>query len=312
MRLKVGRPDIAEYADRFDVPAAGREFGVTFLGVASLLFDDGHDPVLTDGFFSRPPVLQVGFRKLVPDAERIERVLARIGIERLAAVLPVHTHYDHALDSAAVAARTSATLVGGESAAHIGRGGGLPADRIVVVESGQQLTYGSFTLTHIASAHCPPDRYPGTITAPVVPPARVTSYLCGEAWSIIVEHTSGRSALVQGSAGYVPGSLEGRRADVAYLGVGQLGLCNDDYINSYWQHTVRAVRARRAVLIHWDEFFSPLDRPLRALPYAADDLDATMRRLDRLAQRDGVTLHFPTVFRREDPWRGLTPAGSGL
>jgi L-ascorbate metabolism protein UlaG (beta-lactamase superfamily) len=306
MRLKFGRPDIGKYADRFDVPPAGRDFGVTFLGVATLLFDDGNAPVLTDGFFSRPPVLDVGFRKLAPDLHRIDSALAKAGIDRLAAVLPVHTHYDHALDAAAVAARTGATLVGGESAGHVGRGGGLPADRIAVVSSGQQLTFGAFSLTHIASAHCPPDRYPGTITAPVVPPARVTSYLCGEAWSIIVEHTSGRSALVQGSAGYVPGSLDGRRAEVAYLGVGQLGLCDDDYVNAYWQHTVRAVGARRAVLIHWDEFFRPLDQPLRALPYAADDLDATMRRLDRLAGRDGVTLHFPTVWQREDPWRGLT------
>ena len=40
MRLKFGRPDINAYADRFDVPIAGpKELGVTFLGVATLLFD---------------------------------------------------------------------------------------------------------------------------------------------------------------------------------------------------------------------------------------------------------------------------------
>lgn len=306
MRLKRGRPDVARYADRFDVPPAGPGFGVTFLGVASLLFDDGNAPVLTDGFFSRPPILKVGFRKIGPDEARIAGVLAKAGIDQLAAVLPVHTHFDHALDSAAVAVRTGATLVGGESAAHIGRGGGLPADRINVVTSGQRLTFGSFTLTFVASAHCPPDRYPGAISAPVAPPARVTAYRCGEAWSILVEHTSGRTALVQGSAGYVPGSLDGLHADVAYLGVGQLGLCDDDYVNAYWQHTVRAVGAQRAVLIHWDDFFRPLDLPLRALPYAGDDLDATVRRLDQLAARDGVPLHFPTVWQREDPWRGLS------
>jgi hypothetical protein len=60
------------------------------------------------------------------------------------------------------------------------------------------------------------------------------------------------------------------------------------------------------VLIHWDDFFRPLDRPLRALPYAGDDLDATMRVLVPLAERDGVTLHFPTLWRSEDPWRSLT------
>jgi hypothetical protein len=44
------------------------------------------------------------------------------------------------------------------------------------------------------------------------------------------------------------------------------------------------------------------DAPLRALPYAGDDLDATMRVLTRLADQDGVALSFPTVWRREDPW----------
>ena len=36
----------------------------------------------------------------------------------------------------------------------------------------------------------------------------------------------------------------------------------------YWTETVRAVGARRVVLIHWDDFFRPLSKPLRALPYA--------------------------------------------
>ena len=302
MRLKLGRPDISRYADRFDVPVAADDFAVTFLGVASLLFDDGKHAVLTDGYFSRPPLRKVGFGKITPDERRVDDTLTRAGISRLDAVLPVHTHFDHALDSAVVALRTGATMVGGESAANVGRGGGLPPERINVVTSGQRVPFGSFAVTLVESAHCPPDRYPGTITEPVVPPARADAYRCGEAWSMLVEHAAGRTALVQGSAGYVAGSLDGLHADVVYLGVGQLGLCDDDYVEAYWQHVVRAVEARRAVLIHWDDFFRPLDEPLRALPYAGDDLDATMRRLDRLAERDGVTLHFPTAWRREDPW----------
>ena len=164
------------------------------------------------------------------------------------------------------------------------------------------MTYGGFTLTLVESHHCPPDRFPGAITEPVVPPVKVGAYKCGEAWSILVEHASGRTALLQGSAGYVAGSLAGRRADVAYLGVGQLGVQSEDYLRAYWAETVEAVGARRVVLTHWDDFFRPLDQPLRALPYAGDDLDVTMRVLDGLAREQGVTLHLPTVWRREDPW----------
>ena len=127
------------------------------------------------------------------------------------------------MDSAVVAGRTGAVLVGGESTANVGRGGGLPEDRIRVVGDGEQALYGAFTLDFVVSDHCPPDRFPGTITEPVVPPVKASAYHCGEAWSVLVTHTSGRTALVQGSAGFVAGSLQGRSAEVAYLGVGQLG-----------------------------------------------------------------------------------------
>ena len=65
---------------------------------------------------------------------------------------------------------------------------------------------------------------------------------------------------------------------------------------------MRTVGARRVVLIHWDDFFRPLDKPLRALPFAADDLDVSMRMLTRLAAEDGVGLHLPTLWQRADPW----------
>src|SRR6478735_4913987 len=85
-------------------------------------------------------------------------------------VVPVHTHYDHALDSAVVAEMTDALLVGGESAANIGRGHGLPEERIRVATPNEPMTYGAFTITVVESHHCPPDRSPGTIDEPVVPP----------------------------------------------------------------------------------------------------------------------------------------------
>jgi L-ascorbate metabolism protein UlaG (beta-lactamase superfamily) len=311
MRMKPGRPRLEGYADLFDVPAADGDFAVTFLGVSTLLLDDGEHAVMTDGFFSRPSLLRVGLGRIAPDDGRIDSALSRLDREapgvagRLRAIVPVHTHVDHVLDSAAVARRTGAELAGGRSAAMVGRGAGLPDDRLRVVASHEPVAYGSFTLTWVESAHCPPDRYPGAIEEPVVPPARASAYRCGEAWSLLVRHSSGRTALVQGSAGYVPRALDACAADVAYLGVGQLGVLPEDYLHAYWTSTVEAVGAREVVLTHWDDFFRPLDRPLRALPYAGDDLDVTLRTLRGLADAQGVALRLPTVWRREDPWAAL-------
>jgi L-ascorbate metabolism protein UlaG (beta-lactamase superfamily) len=305
MRLKLGRPDIARYSDRFDVPAAQPDapLSATWLGVATLLLDDGSSALLTDGFFSRPGMAAVAAGKMAPSAARVDGCLARAKVSRLEAVIPVHTHYDHVMDSALVADRTGALLVGGESAASVGRGHGLPEDRIVVACSGEPIQLGAFDVTLIESHHCPPDRFPGVIDAPLTPPVKVSAYRCGESWSMLVGHRpSGRRLLIQGSAGFVKGALTGQRADAAYLSVGQLGLHPRSYLVDYWTETVRAVGARRVILIHWDDFFRPLSKPLRALPYAGDDLDVSIRVLDELAAQDGVTLHMPTVWRREDPW----------
>lgn len=305
MRLKLGRPDLGEYAHRFTVPAAAPDapLRVTWLGVSTQLIDDGSSALLTDGYFSRPGLARLRFGKVAPMPARVDGCLARAGVRDLAAVVAVHTHIDHVLDSALVAERTGAMLVGGESAANVGRGHGLAEDRLIVATPDQPITLGSYDVTLVESRHCPPDRFPGHISAPVVPPVRVGAYRCGEAWSAVVAHRpSGRRLLIVGSAGFVPGALADHHAEVVYLGVGQLGLQPRQYLVDYWSETVRAVGARTVVLTHWDDFFRPLSKPLRALPYAGDDLDVSMRILSELAEADGIALHLPTVWRREDPW----------
>lgn len=305
MRLRPGRPDLARYAHRFTVPAAAPDapLSVTWLGVTSMLIDDGSSALLTDGYFSRPGLARVALGKVSPSAARIDGCLARAGARQLAAVIPLHTHVDHALDSAAVAERTGAVLMGGESAANIGRGQGLSNGRIIVASPGSPITLGGYEIILVESHHCPPDRFPGVITSAVIPPVKASAYKCGEAWSALVTHLhSGRRLLLVGSAGFIPGALAGRSAEVVYLGIGQLGLQPRQYLVDYWNETVRAVGASTVVATHWDDFFRPLSKPLRALPYAGDDLDVTMRILGELAEADGVALHLPTVWRREDPW----------
>ncbi|MEM6106422.1 MBL fold metallo-hydrolase [Mycobacterium sp. 050272] len=304
MRLRLGRPDIARYADRFDAPAADADgLSATWMGVATLLIDDGSSALMTDGYFSRPSLARVAAGRLSPSAVRVDGCLARAKVSRLSAVIPVHTHVDHVMDSALVADRTGALLVGGESAANVGRGHGLPEDRLMIAVPGEPIRLGAFDVTLIESHHCPPDRFPGVIDAPLVPPVKASAYRCGESWSTLIQHLpSDKRLLIQGSAGFVKGALAGQRAEAVYLSVGQLGLQPRSYLLDYWAETVQAVGARRVILIHWDDFFRPLSKPLRALPYAGDDLDFSIQVLDELATRDGVALHMPTVWRRENPW----------
>jgi L-ascorbate metabolism protein UlaG (beta-lactamase superfamily) len=260
---------------------------VTWLGVTTLLFDDGETRILTDGFFSRPGLLDLALdRAVAPDVGGIERALAEAGIVRLAALIPVHSHYDHAMDAGEVAKRTGALVVGSASTAQVARGAGLPEERIAVPAEGEPLRFGAFTVTLRRSRHAPIDGgqppFPGTIDAPLVPPAPVSAWREGASWSITVAHPRG-TALVQGSAGYVDGALEGVPADVVLLGVGGLAGLGREYTERYWRETVGRSGARRVFPIHWDDFSLPYG-DLRGFPRALGDLGASLGWLSELAR----------------------------
>jgi L-ascorbate metabolism protein UlaG (beta-lactamase superfamily) len=144
----------------------------------------------------------------------------------------------------------------------------------------------------------------GEITAPLIPPARATEYLDGGSYALLIEH-GGRNLLVNGSAGFVPGALRGRDAEVVFLGITGLGTRDDDYRDAYWREVVDAVGAKRVVPIHWDDFTLPLDRPLEAMPRLLDDIPLSMTFLLERAKDRGVDVRLATEWQLVDPFAGL-------
>ncbi len=271
---------------------------VMFVGVATLLFDDGETAIMTDGYFSRPA--QSNLRAILPDREGISKALKRAGVTSLAAVIPVHSHFDHALDSPIVAMQTGALLVGSSSTANIGRGYGLPEERIRTVKFGDSLSFGRFKVHFLQSAHLPAGYAPGPITAPLTVPAAASAFGQGDAYSLLIEH-EGRRILVQGSAGFVPGALQGRSADVVYLGTGGLSTRDAAYQAAYWQEIVRTVGARRVIPIHWDNFFRPLEDGL--VPGA--DFPRMMESLRERGKPDGIDIRLSPQWVATDPFVGM-------
>ena len=301
------RPAIDRYQALALAPASDDGgLRVTFLGVSTLLIRDASAAVLVDGFFTRPGLIATALGRIAPDPARIDAGLARAGIERLDAVIAMHSHYDHAMDSPLVAIKTGAVVVGSPSTANIARGLGLAEDRVRVVRGTETLHFGDLALTLVPSRHFPHGKAMGEISEPLVPPVRALDYLEGGSFSLLVER-DGRALLVQASAGYVEGALAGRHADVVYLGVGLLGSKDEAYRDAYWRETVTAVGARRVIPIHWDDFTRGLDQPLVALPRLLDDLGASMAFVTARAARDDVDVRWPVVGISTDPLAGLEP-----
>ncbi len=282
---------------------------VSFLGVATLLLDDGDTAILTDGFFSRPGKLQTLLGQVAPDLDAISRGLQRAGIPsrtgKLAAVIPVHSHYDHAMDAPEVARRTGALLLGSESTANVGRGWGLAESQIRVAKLGEPMKFGRFTVTMFPGRHAPTGITGGEITQPLKPPVRATEYKEGRSYIVLVQH-EGRSLMIVGSAGFEPGALKGVQADVVLLGIGALGPRPDSYRDALWREVVAGVKARRVIPIHWDDFWLPSDQPIRPMPPPLDNFDVSMAFLRERGAKEGVDIRLPLQWQAMALWAGLS------
>ena len=250
-----------------------------FTGTSTLLFDDGETAWMVDGWFSRFGPIALVSGKIEPDVSAIEAGLVRNEVDRLAVVIPVHSHFDHAMDAPEVARRTGAILLGSESTANIGRGWGLPESQIRVAVDRKPMRYGAFTLTLIETNHFefpdPAVREQALadphITEPLVPPVEAFDYRVGQAYAIHVSHPLG-SFLIQASAGYRKGGLAGFPVDVLFLGVGGLGTQTPAYREAYWRETVTASGSDDVVVIHWDTLTGPIEGAFTGEVRAASSL----------------------------------------
>jgi len=232
---------------------------LTWFGVTTMLFDDGETQILIDGFISRPTLWQILTQRPVDnDVATINYFLNEYRIRRLAAIIPVHSHFDHAMDIGAIGNRSSASILGSESTAQIARGAGVPKDQIVVVEDRAEYTFGQFTVTFIESVHAPVGLrgsipLPGTIDDPLTTPAPINAWREGASYSIIVSHPSG-TTLVQGSGGIRQAALDDVEVDVVMLSTAMIEGLGHDYVEQYWLATVTSTGATTVIPVHFDDF----------------------------------------------------------
>jgi len=248
------------------VPQAPPENNVsvtaTWLGVTTILFDDGETQILIDGFFSRPTLWESVLRRpVVNDAATINFALHKFDMRRLAAIIPAHSHFDHAMDVGAVANRTSASVLGSESTANVARGADVPSDQIVVVDLKQTYEFGEFRVRLLPSRHAPigwggDAPLPGIIDEPLAMPQSIDAWREGGSYSIVIEHPQG-TTLVQGSAGYVEGILKDVPVDVVMLSIGGLTTLDEGFAEQLWLETVTRTGATAVYPMHFDDFTKP-------------------------------------------------------
>jgi L-ascorbate metabolism protein UlaG (beta-lactamase superfamily) len=296
------RPDISDTGLHPQVALTAESVvTATWFGVTTILFDDGETQVLIDGFISRPSLFEslLGI-PVVSDAPMINYVLNEYGMQRLAAIVPAHSHHDHAMDIGAIANRSSASIIGSRTTANIARGAGVPEDQIIVAETGATYTFGEFTVTLVPCPHAPIGLrgtvpLPGTVEEPLATPAPIDSWRVGGVYSIIVSHPQG-TTIVQGSAGFTEGALDEIAADVVMLGVGMLEGLGRDYAEAYWQSLVTATGATTVIPVHFEDFTRPFGEIL-LMPAILDNFVNTATWMQEFRNTwDGDTNIYLPVF----------------
>lgn len=248
---------------------------VRWLGNSNLLIDDGDTQLLIDAYFTRPALhrLLLG-RPVQSDAASVNTAIARYRMDRLAAIIPSHSHFDHTLDLGAIANRTDAVVFGSPSSALIAQGAGVPEEQLVIADGQASGDFGQFRVSLYPSQHAPiaPGAtvpFDGAIDAPLVQPAPISEFRAGITYTIVVEHPQG-TLVVNTSAGYGEPPLVDVNADVVFLGTALLRRLGEEYAREYWAAMVTATGATTVYPVHFDDYTRPLGETT-LLPRVLDD-----------------------------------------
>ncbi len=236
-----------------------------WLGTAAVLISDENTGILIDPYVSRFGIFKVAMGlPLQPDLEAVARCVACLEGINIQAVVVSHSHFDHCLDAPYFARETGSLLIGSESAVNVGKGAGLEDRYLRTVSPKQVIQIGHFSLRWIESAHGPAFLgrvpFPGVIDRPLIPPRPARDYKLGKTFSIMITHPAG-AIVHHGSAGFIEGMYEGMKADVVLLGIA--GRSNS---GEYLQNVPLQLEAKRVIPIHFDNFFTPLEKKMKYLP----------------------------------------------
>jgi L-ascorbate metabolism protein UlaG (beta-lactamase superfamily) len=265
---------------------------VTYFGTTTLLLSDGTHALMTDGFFSHPSgPLRLLLGQVKPNEERIDAAL-KYGAAppKIDALFVVHSHHDHALDSAVVALKTNAQLLGSDSVRNIALGQLSPEEfprlRFSQIEIDRRHAVGSsFMVQAFEAKHSPGRLFVGEVTKPLAMPAHISRFKMGKVYSFAVHHQQGTVLLCSGSA-IKPGQFNEVRADVVFFSIGGLHHRDAELVRSMWRDCVRATKAKVVIPVHWDDFTAPLDSPLTVMPKLFGDFDAVMEQLLDLGKEE--------------------------
>ncbi|MFI2364418.1 MBL fold metallo-hydrolase [Promicromonospora sp. NPDC019610] len=179
-------------------------------------------------------------------------------------ILVTHTHWDHFADVPHLARTRGATVFTTLTGYHLALALGVPREQLAVVRGGEEMHLGDLVLRVVPSLHSRTASggllFPGVHTRVPARPRTIADLPEGDTLSYLLRSPQGRSVLLLGGSDYDDRALRGLRVDTVALPVPSTDLTAD-----YAGRLLAALDGvEQIVLVHWDNFESPLTNPPRA------------------------------------------------
>jgi hypothetical protein len=247
-----------------------------WLGAAGVALNSNGQVLVLDPFFTRPSLFQM-LHPLVSDADIVNGRLPACHY-----VLVTHSHYDHLLDVPEVLRLSGASAYGSPNTCQLLRIAGIPANQVNEVSVGEKLSLGEFDVEVVRGRHSPIPFgwiFNGSLQDGLKTPLH--------GWDYRMDECLGYCITVQDTRLLVC-AVEPRPSDVLFA-VAQEP-------KQYYLRLFHGMEPHTFILIHWDNFTRPLEKPLRRFTRPGR---MSVEHLGRLAQQSmpGVNVIIPELFR---------------
>lgn len=257
-RLSVHVPESLYHHER--APGYDSRLAIQWLGTAGFRLVSNNHHFWLDPHLSRQEVPELLFGQIEPELEQI-----RADVDAAHAVAVGHSHFDHALDAPAIARLHGANLYGSADTLNWARGYGVDPSLLHELRGeGEVYADGPFALRAVKSEHSAlfggRIPFPGHIATALRGPAHMSRWRCGPVFGLHLQ-AAGTSVYHVGSAALVEAELKGTQADVVLCcTIGRHATPN------FTRRVVETLRPKLLIPCHWDQFWRPLDAPVRQIP----------------------------------------------
>ena len=251
-----------------------------WLGVASFLIEDGESKIMFDPAWTRPGAFHwLGMASFKSDPELVDKVLAKIEVKKIDAVLVTHSHYDHIIDAPEVARKTSADFYVDKSFETIARAYSYLDLSLKPLEVNKPFQVGKFKITAYQRDHAPLmgsiDFVPGNV--PKDFHFNFWDYKAGRTWIYLIEHPEG--VILFHNTHAADQDLKTYRPDVTSADILIQGVTKSDatpLVNGY----ASTMKPKAFIANHFDNFLLAFDfEKTRYLPTInLNDIESEMKK----------------------------------